>query len=193
MNKEFLGEKGNFTVMSALFLFMFGSWACLYLQKELLDFARLKARLRAFYCMKNLNGSVKSGVQTIEKLNHVIDASNAAIAASGIAPQLLAAAKAAKKTAQALQDGRHLSHMKNLVELGRKKCLFNLDAYKTPYKHKILLSRDAFGKAKLRKKKWSQTSLSKEIVLNTRAQSIRSEVKLESESWEVREVLPWRK
>lgn len=185
MNNRPLGERGNFTVMGAVFISMIGAWSCLYLQKEMLEFSKLKERLRTFACMKDLNGSVKTHVKIMENLNKVIDASNAALAAGVLSPALLAAAKSAKKAAQAAQQAKHFSHVKKLVGLTRKKCFFNPAVYKTPYRNKLLLTRDNFGRARLRNKKWIQTSLSKQVILKTAVSSKGSETKLRGESLEM--------
>lgn len=172
---------------------MVGAWSFLYLQKELAEFSRLKRRLRTFICMKDLNGSVKTHVKIIENLNQVINASNAALAAGTLSPPLAAVAKKAKKAAQIAQDAKHFSHMKKLVGLSRKKCLFNPAAYKTPYRNKLLLTRDLLGRAKLRSKKWIQTSLSKQIVLKTAVSAKGSQTKLKSESLEIPREALWPK
>lgn len=183
-------QRGNSTLVGILLIFTLSAWSLLYLQKEAALFNQLKSRLRTYMCMKGLNGEVKTHVRWMERLNTAIEVSNAVIVAGIAAPPAIAAAKIAKRTSQAAQQAKHFLYLKNLWGLHRKKCFFDPRAYTTPYKNKITLTRDAIGRAKLRKRKWKQTAFGDQVILRTEVKrNGKWRTKLETESWEIQEGL----
>lgn len=181
-----INQKGNLVLPCALLLASLSAWSLIYIKRDGELFYALKERLRTFTCMKTLNGEVKRHVKWMERLNVVIDASNAAIAAGTLAPPVLAAARKAKKAAQAGQEFKHFLYLKKLWELAGKKCFFDPLSYKTPYENKIKLSRDPLGRARLRRKKWKQAAFGRQVVLQSEVKKTGLwSIKTETDSYEV--------
>lgn len=176
-----LDQKGNATFIGLMFLMSIAFWALLGIEQEASLSLSLKKRLRTYICAKTLNGETKVLVRRMEVLNRAIMVANAA----SLNPATAAAAKVAKKAAQVAQQGAHGWFYKRLYDLHSGHCLFGPKTYLTPYKHKGLLKRDALGTAQLRNKKWTQKTLSDQVILDTEFKQKGASVELETDSYEI--------
>lgn len=186
-------ERGSASLFSIMLILLITMIGLAYLRFEIESFEILKKRLRVFTCMKKLNGESISHVNKMEILNKAITAAEAGkIASIFTGPAAVItynSASAAKKGAQLLQQGLHISYMKKLWEMSRNHCYFDPLSYITPYRHQGLLSRDLIGRAQLRKKAWNQSSFNEQILLKTKVSKGVTKWQLKSESYEMEEAL----
>lgn len=157
--KNLINERGNITLMGLLFLFLASSLIGFYFLREHKAYQELAQDLKEQLCLKSMVKEKTIFIKRMETINISLKMAFTTQMVTVAIPSFqifTASAEKIKKVLKAAQQALFVSEMKKSYERYQKGCPFSLSELKTPYKHKVLLTRGISGEAILRAKNWEE-------------------------------------
>lgn len=182
-------EKGSTMLGASLLIFSFFLLCVLLLKLEVISFANIIEKQKAYLCTKKYNFAEINYIEMIEKLNKVIVTGSGLELIGIIIPIFKAVGKNVKKAAMYTQLYKSYKYRYGLMELHRDGCSFLPTALLTPYKFKLKLERDSIDRAILRRKVWNNIIGHKKRLLRTRTYQENKTFKQQTWDLKTKEVL----
>lgn len=176
-------EKGNITLMGILFLFLSSTLMAFHFLREHNAYVELAQDLKEQLCLKSMVKDKVTFIERMEMINLSLKAAFTSQMVTVAIPGLqvfTASAEQIKKILKATQQTLFISEMKKTYERYQKGCPFSFSALKTPYKHKVLLTRKLSGEAILRARRWEEIWKGKRSIYKINYQIKGVEVKAKS-------------